>query len=58
MDESYRQVLEEHMRAGRHPVRAAVLLMVLAAVLAAIFGPTGPEHWLEMMLLENQPFRE
>ena len=39
-EQRYQEVLEEHARLTRHPVRA-VLLLLIAIALGLIFGPTS-----------------
>ena len=51
-EEPYRQVLEEHGRPGRCPVRAAIALLLLAIVLALIYGSTIPTGGLRPWMIE------
>jgi hypothetical protein len=59
MDEGpYRQLLEEHKRAGRHPFRAAILVLLVAVALALAYGASRPERSLESWLMQFEPNRE
>jgi hypothetical protein len=48
----YHEVLEEHARLTRHPVRAILLLVLFAIALGLIFGPTHPKA-LERFLMHK-----
>jgi hypothetical protein len=59
MDEgSYKQVLEQHTRAGGHPFRAAILVLLVGAALAFVHGASQPERSLESWIMQFAPYRE
>jgi hypothetical protein len=51
-EQRYQDVLEEHARLTRHPVRALLLLVLFAIALGLIFGRTHPNA-LERYLMHD-----